>query len=83
MTDSLVLDLVEKNLLTDQIVLTIGYDIENLTGEKRRSKYHGEVTVDHYGRAVPKNKASVKYPVLFSFQVENYTHDMAFALIYS
>ena len=55
MTDSLVLDLVEKSLLTDQIVLTIGYDIENLTDEKRRSKYHGEVTVDHYGRAVPKH----------------------------
>ena len=55
MTDALVLDLVEKNLVTDQIVLTIGYDIENLTDAKRKSAYTGEVTIDHYGRAVPKH----------------------------
>lgn len=41
MTDALVLDLVEKNLVTDQIVLTIGYDIENLTDAKRKSALHG------------------------------------------
>ena len=55
MTDALVLDLVEKNLVTDQIVLTIGYDIENLADAKRKSAYTGEVTIDHYGRAVPKH----------------------------
>ncbi len=55
MTDLLVLDLVEKKLVTDQIVLTIGYDIDNLTDEEIRSSYKGEVTTDHYGRKIPKH----------------------------
>ena len=55
MADLLVLDIVEKGLLTDQIVLTIGYDIENLTDENRKRAYKGEITYDHYGRAVPKH----------------------------
>ncbi|MBP3608715.1 MAG: DNA methylase [Lachnospiraceae bacterium] len=55
MTDVLVLDLVEKRLVTDQMVLTIGYDIENLTNPELRKKYKGEVTTDHYGRKVPKH----------------------------
>lgn len=55
MTDMLVLDLVDKKLETDQLVLTVGYDIENLTDPKRRSRYKGPVTVDHYGRRVPKH----------------------------
>ncbi len=55
MTDLLVLDLVEKKLVTDQMVLTIGYDIDNLTDAKIRSSYKGEVTTDHYGRKVPKH----------------------------
>lgn len=54
MTDLLVLDLVDKGLVTDQIVLTIGYDIENLSGD-RAGRYHGEITTDHYGRKVPKH----------------------------
>ena len=41
MTDQMVLDLVDKKLVTDQVVLTIGYDIENLTDPKRRSRYKG------------------------------------------
>ena len=49
MTDGLVLDLVDKGLLTDQIVLTVGYDIESLTPE-----YKGTVETDWYGRKVPK-----------------------------
>jgi DNA polymerase V len=53
MTDLLVLDLVDKNLVTDQIVLTIGYDIENLTNPE--IKYKGEVTTDNYGRKIPKH----------------------------
>lgn len=48
MTDLLVLDLVEKGLVTDQMVLDIGYDIENM------KSYKGEVHIDHYGRTVPK-----------------------------
>lgn len=55
MTDLLVLDLVDKGLVTDQMVLTIGYDIENLTDARRRSNYKGEITVDHYGRKIPKH----------------------------
>ena len=55
MTDLLVLDLVEKRLVTDQIVLTIGYDIENLTDPTRRKNYKGEITTDYYGRQVPKH----------------------------
>lgn len=55
MADALVLDLVEKHLVTDQIVITVGYDIENLTDPERRKKYRGEVVTDHYGRKIPKH----------------------------
>lgn len=55
MTDLLILDLVEKKLVTDQMVLTIGYDIDNLTDAKIKNSYKGEVTTDHYGRKVPKH----------------------------
>lgn len=55
MTDLLVLDLVEKHLVTDQLVLTVGYDIENLTDPKIRKYYTGPVTTDHYGRQIPKH----------------------------
>ncbi len=55
MTDLLVLDLVDKRLVTDQLVLTLGYDIENLTNPEIKKSYHGEITTDHYGRAVPKS----------------------------
>ncbi len=55
MTDLLVLDLVEKGLFTDQLTLTVGYDIENLSDPNIRRKYKGPVTTDHYGRKVPKH----------------------------
>ena len=55
MTDLLALDLVDKGLVTDQLVLTVGYDIDNLTDPERRKNYHGEITVDRYGRRVPKH----------------------------
>jgi len=55
MTDMLTLDLVSKRLLTDQIVLTIGYDTECLTDPEIRKRYKGPVEMDHYGRAVPKS----------------------------
>lgn len=55
MTDLLVLDLVGKRLVTDQMVLTIGYDIENLSDPKKGGAYKGEVTIDRYGRKVPKH----------------------------
>ena len=55
MADALSLDLVEKRLVTDQIVITVGYDIENLTDPERRKKYRGEVGTDRYGRQIPKH----------------------------
>lgn len=54
MTDQLVLDLVAKGLCTDQIVLDVGYDIENLSDPARSAAYRGEITLDYYGRRVPK-----------------------------
>ncbi len=55
MVDLLVLDLVDKGLVADQLVITVGYDVENLTDPKRRKKYHGEVVKDSYGRKIPKH----------------------------
>lgn len=51
----LVLELVDKGLVTDQIVLTVGYDIDNLKDANLRRSYHGEVTTDRYGRKIPKH----------------------------
>ena len=55
MSDLLSLDLVSKKLATDQLVMTIGYDVENLTNPKIRKNYNGEITIDRYGRRVPKH----------------------------
>ena len=55
MIDALSLGLVDKGLVTDQLVLTVGYDIENLTDPTRRKEYHGETTQDRYGRNIPKH----------------------------
>ena len=54
MAELVSLDLVEKGLVTNQIVLTVGYDIENLTNDTIKSTYKGEIITDHYGRQVPK-----------------------------
>ena len=53
MTELLVLDLVEKRLATNQMVLTVGYDIENL--KDKENAYQGEITTDRYGRKIPKH----------------------------
>lgn len=55
MADSLALDLVGKKLVSDQFILTVGYDIENLTDPDRSAQYKGEVTIDTYGRHIPKH----------------------------
>lgn len=55
MTELLALDLVEKGLVTNQIVLEIGYDVDNLKNQAISSKYNGEITTDKYGRKVPKH----------------------------
>jgi DNA polymerase V len=55
MAENMALDLVSKRLVTDQIILTVGYDRESLTNPDIRAHYHGEVTTDYYGRQVPKH----------------------------
>lgn len=53
MADALSLDLVDKGFVTDQIILTVGYDRESLNRGGR--PYLGPVTTDHYGRQIPKH----------------------------
>ena len=55
MADVLSMDLTDKGLVTDQLVVTIGYDAVNLTDPDRRAEYRGEVVKDHYGRQIPKH----------------------------
>ena len=55
MADAAALNLVAKRLTADQVVLTVGYDRESLTRPEIRDRYRGEVTVDYYGRMVPKH----------------------------
>ena len=55
MADNLALDLVNKKLLTEQLVMTIDYDIENLTNPTIFNKYFGEISIDSYGRKIPKH----------------------------
>lgn len=52
MTELLVLDLVKKGLVTKQMVLTVGYDVENLN---KKGQYKGDVSIDNYGRKIPKH----------------------------
>jgi len=54
MADALALDLVSKELATDQLVLSVGYDIENLADPAIRGRYKGAVDTDYYGREVPR-----------------------------
>ncbi len=55
MADLLVLDLTDKSLVTDQLVITVGYDIENLSDPKRACNYRGPVVLNPYGRRIPKH----------------------------
>lgn len=66
MADQLALDLVDKGLVTDQVVLTLGYDRDNLKNPGIRQGYTGDVTIDRYGRAVPKHAHGTA-------NLENYT----------
>lgn len=63
MTDLLVYDLVEKRIVTNQMVITVGYDIDNLN---KSSHYGGEIEIDRYGRQTPKQAHG-------SINLENYT----------
>jgi len=55
MADLLALDLVSKGLVTGQVTLTVGYDVESLNDPERRMQYTGQITTDHYGRQVPRH----------------------------
>lgn len=55
MAESMALDLLDKGMVTDQLVLSVGYDISNLSDPVMRARYKGETTTDHYGRQVPKH----------------------------
>ncbi len=66
MADMLSLELAGKGLVTDQITLTIGYDVENLRRDDIMRSYKGRVVLDHYGRAVPVHAhgtANLELPV--------------------
>ena len=54
MAEAAALDLLDKHLVTDQLVLSVGYDTSCLTDAQMRGQYQGEVLIDHYGRPVPK-----------------------------
>lgn len=70
MIDAHVLDLVGKDLVTNQVVLHIGYDIENLTDTEISKNYTGEITTDHYGRKVPKHAhGTVNFPYTSSVAI--------------
>lgn len=53
MADAVSLELLDKKLLTDQLVITVGYDVESLRNPDITARYHGRTTTDHYGRKVP------------------------------
>ncbi|MCH5229501.1 MAG: DNA methylase [Muribaculaceae bacterium] len=55
MADAISFDLIEQKLVTNQIVLTIGYDVESLKNETIRFKYKGKIKKDFYGREVPNH----------------------------
>ena len=60
MADLLILDIVNKKLCTKQIVIDIGYDASNLSDAKIKALYHGAVSMDWYGRPVPKHAHGTK-----------------------
>lgn len=64
MLELLSLDLVKKRLVTKQLTLTIGYDVENVS--KKTGKYAGEIKIDRYGRKIPKHAHGTT-------NLENYT----------
>ena len=54
MADNIALKLVDKGLVTDQVVLSVNYDVENLQKSELRKKINSEIVTDYYGRKVPK-----------------------------
>ena len=67
MTDLLILDMVDKEVVTDQIVMAIGYDAENLSDPIIKAKYNGPIKTDYYGRAVPRSaRGTINLPIATS-----------------
>lgn len=66
MAEHAALDLVEKGVVCDQLVLTVGYDVENLANPDISKKYKGEITADAYGRKVPKHAHGTENLELFT-----------------
>ena len=63
MAEGMALNLVSKRMVTDQLVLTVGYDAECLTRPEIRELYHGEITTNYYGKQVPKHAhATYNFP---------------------
>ena len=79
MADQMALDLVSRRLVTDQLVLDIGYDVESLARSDIRSRYQGAITTDHYGRKVPKHAhgtANLSLPTSSSRLIINAVTDL-------
>ena len=79
MADGVALDLVEKRLVTNQLVLQVGYDVESLTIPSIASQYHGKVTKDWYGRAVPQHAhgtANLEFYTSSSKMISNAVTDL-------
>lgn len=55
MAEVMALNLLDKHLVTDQVVLSVGYDVESLADPAVRAAYKGEMHTDRYGRQVPKH----------------------------
>ena len=65
MAEQAALDLVARRLVTDQVVLTVGYDAESLSNSEARNRYDGELSTNYYGKLVPKHahgSASLRQP---------------------
>ncbi|MDO4615638.1 MAG: DNA methylase [Lachnospiraceae bacterium] len=71
MADALSLDLTARHLVTDQLVLTVGYDRESLENPEIAAKYHGPVSADFYGRLVPAHAhGTVHLPKMTSSTIQ-------------
>ena len=73
MADALSLDLAAKDLVTKKLVLTIGYDAENLT---RQPSYSGEIKLDRYGRKIPKHAHGTQNLEEYTFSSDIITGEM-------
>ena len=76
MAEALAIQLVEHGLATNQIVLTVGYDIENLNEDRGTEKYQGEVKIDHYGRRIPKHAHGTENFAEYTSSVKQITDKM-------